>query len=122
MKNIKAGLVSLLHAGLSKGAAFALFFLFVVAVVQATATIITFVEDVKGKSAIYQAAKWGLLVCNLAALLDGWLTRAVKWAILSQWPDTRTLLQAYLGLVGVIFCKIFASCMAWLIKEPLTKP
>ena len=83
-----------------------LFLLFLVAVVQATLSIIIHLEDIKGKSVLYQAAKLGLLICNLFALLGNWFTRVVKWAVLSHWLEARNLMQAYLGLVGAFFREV----------------
>lgn len=108
-----SSLTECLIVGLSKGAAFVLLLLLVSAVIQAAAILTAHLEDVKGKSGLYQAAKWVVLACQLVSLLDNWLSRALKWALLGQWPETHNVLKAYLGLACVALYRVCLCCYPW---------
>ncbi len=112
----------MLPAGLSKGAAFCLLLLFLSMLAQVVCMLYTFALDIQGKDKVYKTAKVGILICQLMALLDSWFTRAVKWAILSQWSETRNFLRAYLGLAFIILRKVFIGCgEEFLLTEPAVK-
>lgn len=117
--NVHSVLESHVLAGLSRAAAIVLILLLLSTLLQISASIYTHVES---SGWLYHLAKVFLLVCHILNLLDSWMTRAVKWAIFSQWPETGNILRAYWALAAAAVRRAIPWCAEeCLLKEPATK-